>query len=611
MHSRRRFGIAVIGALVIGLGTGQAQEYEAVIDELMRNPAALSDSARLHALFEADWERALAESPESATYRGDRRYDDRWTDQSPEAIARRKARLPLALEVLEQIDREALSPTDQLNYDLFSYQRARRVEGSRFPGELMPINQMGGIQQGIPRLLAVMPKVTAEDYGNIMARLEGIPRLVDQTIALMELGLERGITPPQITLRDVPQQVANLLTDDPLESPVLGPFRTSPGQLEDEAHAELQQQAIAIFEEQVRPALERLRDFLRDEYLPGAVTSTARSDLPDGAEWYAYAVSQYTTTNLSVEAIHQTGLAEVRRIRSQMDSIIDVTGFEGDFAEFAEFLRSDPRFFHASAEALLAAYRDIAKRVDPQLPKLFGTLPRMPYGIIPIPSYAEKSQTTAYYQSGSSEAGRPGYFYANTYDLSSRPTWEMEALTIHEAVPGHHLQIALAHELEGVPKFRRFGGYTAFVEGWALYSESLGEEMGFYQDPYSKFGQLTYEIWRAIRLVVDTGMHALGWSRQDAIDFFKANTPKAEHDIVVEVDRYIVWPGQALAYKIGELKIKELRALGETQLGDRFDIRAFHDEVLGQGAVPLDLLQERMEEWMARVGDSENPGTRD
>jgi len=603
MHSRRRFGIAVIGALVIGLGTGQAQEYEAVIDELMRNPAGLSDSARLHALFEADWERALAESPESATYRGDRRYDDRWTDQSMEAIARRKARLPLALEVLEQVDREALSPTDRLNYDLFSYQRARRVEGSRFPGELMPINQMGGIQQGIPRLLAVMPKATAEDYGNIIARLEGIPRLVDQTIALMELGLERGITPPQITLRDVPQQVANLLTDDPLESPVLGPFRTLPGQLEDEARAELQQQAIAIFEEQVRPALERLRDFLRDEYLPGAVTSTARSDLPDGADWYAYAVSQYTTTNLSVEAIHQTGLAEVRRIRSQMDSIIEVTGFEGDFAEFAEFLRSDPRFFHTSAEALLAAYRDIAKRVDPQLPQLFGTLPRMPYGVIPIPSYAEKSQTTAYYQSGSSEAGRPGYFYANTYDLSSRPTWEMEALTIHEAVPGHHLQIALAHELEGVPKFRRFGGYTAFVEGWALYSESLGEEMGFYQDPYSKFGQLTYEIWRAIRLVVDTGMHALGWSRQDAIDFFKANTPKAEHDIVVEVDRYIVWPGQALAYKIGELKIKELRALGEAQLGDRFDIRAFHDEVLGQGALPLDLLQARIEQWIVVRGE--------
>ncbi len=358
----------------------------------------------------------------------------------------------------------------------------------------------------------------------------------------------------------------------------------------------------------MRPALERLRDFLRDEYLPGAVTSTARSDLPDGAEWYAYAVSQYTTTNLSVETIHQTGLAEVRRIRSQMDSIIEVTGFEGDFAQFAEFLRSDPRFYHASAEALLAAYRDIAKRVDPQLPKLFGTMPRMPYGIIPIPSYAEKSQTTAYYQSGSSEAGRPGYFYANTYDLSSRPTWEMEALTIHEAVPGHHLQISLAHELEGVPKFRRFGGYTAFVEGWALYSESLGEEMGFYQDPYSKFGQLTYEIWRAIRLVVDTGMHALGWSRQDAIDFFKANTPKAEHDIVVEVDRYIVWPGQALAYKIGELKIKELRALGETQLGDRFDIRAFHDEVLGQGAVPLDLLQARIEEWIAARGERERAG---
>ncbi len=595
MHSRHRFVLAVIATVVIGLGTAEAQEYEAVIDELIRNPTAQSDSARLHALFEADWERGLAESPERSTYLGDRRYNDRWTDQSLEAIARREARLPLALEVLEQIDRDALSPADQLNYDLFGYQRARQVEGSRFPSELMPINQMGGIQQGIPQLLAVMPKATVEDYDDILARLEGIPRLVDQTIVLMEVGLERGITPPQITLRDVPQQVANLLTDDPLQSPVLRPFRTTPDE-------ELQQRAIAIYVEQVRPALERLRDFLRDEYLPGAVTSIGRSDLPDGSVWYAYAVGQYTTTDLDPEAIHQMGLAEVRRIRSQMDSIIEVTGFEGDFAEFAEFLRSDPRFFHTSAEALLAAYRDIAKRVDPQLPQLFGTLPRMPYGVIPIPSYAEKSQTTAYYQSGSHEAGRPGYFYANTYDLSSRPTWEMEALTIHEAVPGHHLQISLAHELEGVPKFRRFGGYTAFVEGWALYSESLGEEMGFYQDPYSKFGQLTYEIWRAIRLVIDTGMHALGWSRQDAMDFFEANSPKAEHDIVVEVDRYIVWPGQALAYKIGELKIKELRALAETQLGDRFDIRAFHDEVLGQGALPLDLLQARMEQWVVVRG---------
>jgi uncharacterized protein (DUF885 family) len=281
-----------------------------------------------------------------------------------------------------------------------------------------------------------------------------------------------------------------------------------------------------------------------------------------------------------------------------METIIAEAGFEGGFHEFLDFLRTDPQFFYTDGEDLLAGYRDIAKRADAELPKLFGTLPRLPYGVVEVPEYAEKSQTTAYYQPGSAESGRSGSFYANTYDLPSRPKWEMEALTLHEAVPGHHLQIALAHELEDLPWYRRYGGEIAFTEGWGLYSESLGEAMGFYQDPYSKFGQLTYEMWRAIRLVVDTGMHALGWSRQDAIDFFKENAGKAEHDITVEVDRYIVWPGQALAYKIGELKIKELRALAEEELGESFDIRAFHDKLLGSGALPLSVLELHMKEWI-------------
>jgi uncharacterized protein (DUF885 family) len=348
----------------------------------------------------------------------------------------------------------------------------------------------------------------------------------------------------------------------------------------------------------VAPAYERLLEFTENEYLPGARESIAARDLPDGEAWYAHNVAVRTTTDLTPKQIHDIGLAEVARIRSEMEAIIASTGFEGSFEEFLAFLRTDPRFYHTKAEDLMSEYRDIAKRADPELTKLFGVLPRTPYGVIEVPDYAAPSQTTAYYQRGSLKAGRPGYFFANTYVLDTRPRWEMEALTLHEAVPGHHLQIAIQQELEGLPWFRQNPSYTAFVEGWGLYSESLGEEMGFYRDPYSKFGQLTYEMWRAIRLVVDTGMHQLGWSRQQAIDFFKENAGKSEHDIVVEVDRYIVWPGQALAYKIGELKIKELRAFATDALGEKFDIRGFHDELLGNGAVPLSVLEANIRAWV-------------
>ncbi|MGH8015935.1 MAG: DUF885 domain-containing protein, partial [Candidatus Zixiibacteriota bacterium] len=298
------------------------------------------------------------------------------------------------------------------------------------------------------------------------------------------------------------------------------------------------------------------------------------------------------------------GMSEVKRIHAEMDKVIQGTGFKGDFAAFCDFLRTDPQFFFDKPEDLLTEYRNICKKADPELIKLFGRLPRLPYGVEPVPSYAEKSQTTAYYGGGSLEAGRPGVFYANTYDLKSRPKWEMEPLSLHEAVPGHHLQTAIAAELEGLPEFRKRGWFTAYGEGWGLYSESLGEEMGFYTNPYSKFGQLSYEMWRAIRLVVDVGMHYKGWSKQQAIDFFTSNVGKAEHDINVEVDRYISWPGQALAYKIGELKIKELRAYSTKELGDKFNVRAFHDQILGNGPLPLDVLEKQIKEWVAEVKKS-------
>jgi uncharacterized protein (DUF885 family) len=350
----------------------------------------------------------------------------------------------------------------------------------------------------------------------------------------------------------------------------------------------------------VLPAWRQLHRFLSDRYVPGARETIGLSAVPDGEAWYAFAVRQYTTTGMAPSEIHALGLREVARIRAAMDSIIRQTGFTGSFADFIQFLRTDPRFFFTDTASLLREYRDIAKRIDPGLIRLFGRLPRTPYGVIAVPPYSERNVTTAYYMPGSPEAGRPGYFYANTYDLKARPKWEMEALTVHEAVPGHHLQIALAQELENVPEFRNHLGFTAFVEGWGLYSESLGHDLGLYTDPYSRFGALTYDMWRAVRLVLDTGLHSMGWSRQQAIDYFAANSSKPLHDITVEVDRYISWPGQALAYKIGQLKIRELRDHAQRELGNAFDVREFHDEVLGAGAIPLNILDARIRAWVTR-----------
>ena len=556
-----------------------------------------SDSARIRQLFAQDWEYTMREYPEFATGVGYPGQNARWTDYSLEAIARRKRELNTPLNALRAIDRAKLSPTDQLNYDLFRRNYTDALEESRFPGELMPITQMDGIQQQVPSTIAQMPAGTVREYEDIVARLRAVPVLVNQTMVLLQRGLAAGLTPPRITLRDLPAQAQNLVVDDPLTSPLLTAFTRFPAEVAAADQQRLRAAAVAAYRDSVAPAFRRLSAFLRDKYVPGARTTTAIRDLPNGMAWYQVRARASTTTNLTPEQIHAIGLAEVKRIRGQMDSVIAASGFPGTFAEFVQFLRTDPRFYWTTPDDLIRASRELMKRIDPELTKLFGRLPRLPYGVSPIPSYAERSQTTAYYQPGSPLAHRSAIYFVNTYNLPARPKWEMEALSVHEAVPGHHLQIALAQELDGVPEFRRFGGYTAFVEGWGLYSESLGGELGLYTDPYSKFGQLTYEMWRAIRLVIDTGIHTMGWTREQAIDYFKANAAKTEHDITVEVDRYIVWPGQALAYKIGELKIKELRAYATATLGSRFDVRAFHDQVLGAGAVPLDALEARVRAW--------------
>jgi uncharacterized protein (DUF885 family) len=565
---------------------------------LAGNDTGLSDSQRFEEIVAMTYDYTMLSYPEFATFLGDPRGQDRWSDRSEAITLQRQKDTETLVAALENINREALNAGEQVNYDLLYNSQVLEVEGQQFPGEMMPVNQMGGVQQDIAQMMAISRPKNAKDYANMIARLNRTPEVVDQTIAWMRKGMAAGVTPPAVTLRDVPQQIRNQLVDEADQSPLLGVFKQFPANVDSLQQATLKKQAEAAYSENVAPAFEKLLVFMENEYLPAARESVAMRDLPNGEAWYAYNVKLTTTTDLTPEQIHQIGLDEVKRIRGEMDEIIKSSGFEGSFEEFLVFLRTDPQFYHQTKEDLLREYRDIAKRADPELMKLFGRLPRTPYGVIPVPAYAEKSQTTAYYQPGSVKAGRPGNFYANTYALDTRPRWEMEALTLHEAVPGHHLQISLQDELEDVPWFRRVGSYTAFIEGWGLYSESLGEDMGFYQDPYSKFGQLTYEMWRAIRLVVDTGMHQLGWSRQQAIDYFMANAGKQEHDVIVEVDRYIVWPGQALAYKIGELKIKELRAYATDELGEAFDIREFHDEVLGRGALPLSVLDANIRAWV-------------
>jgi uncharacterized protein (DUF885 family) len=473
------------------------------------------------------------------------------------------------------------------------------VDGQRFPAELLAIEQLDGPQLAFPQLMGVMPVRTVKDYENYIARLNAFPNYLAQIQALLEKGVQTGWTQPAGPLRSIPQQIAEQVSGEVEKSALYAPFTKFPDGIPSKDRERLAVAARKAIDTSVFPALAKLRDFMRDDYLPAGRAQIGASSLPDGKAWYEFAIRRYTTTTLSADRIHELGLSEVRRIRGEMQQVITDSGFKGSFAEFLSFLRTDPRFYYTKPEDLLTGYRDIAKRADERLPELFAELPRTPYGVQPFPDFEAPSQTTARYYPGAEDGSRAGLFMANLYKLDARPKYEMEALTLHEAVPGHHLQIARAQELKGLPAFRRNGNYTAYIEGWGLYAESLGSEMGFYTDPYSRFGQLTYEMWRACRLVVDTGMHAKAWSRQEAIDFMKENTAKTELDITVEIDRYIVWPGQALAYKLGELKLKELRARAIKALGEEFDVRRFHNAVLDNGALPLTVLEREIDRWIA------------
>ena len=558
------------------------------------------ESAPLHALLAEQLEWRLREFPENATRRGDSRYNARLTDLSPEAIERRKQETRRFLARARAIDVSTLRGQDVLTHALLVSTLERDIEGDRFPTEVLAVDQINGPQLAFDNLIEVTRFRTRADYDDYLKRLVAVPRYFDQVTALLRRGMDIGWVQPAVPLRGVPEQIEAQLTSDPTQSLFYGPFNRMPATIPAPDREQLRAAARAAIANGIVPAFTRFRDFVRDVYLPaGRARSIGVSTIPNGADYYRYAIRQFTTTNLSADSIHRLGLAEVARIRVQMDSVMRRTGFTGSFQEFLTFLRTDPRFYYTKAEDLVAGYRDIAKRADAGLPALFAELPRNTYGVRAFPDFEGPSQTTARYYRGASDGSRPGYYMVNTYRLDMRPKYEMEALTLHEAVPGHHLQVARALELRELPDFRRNAPFTAFTEGWGLYAESLGEEMGFYTDPYSKFGQLTYEMWRACRLVVDTGMHQFGWSRQRAIDFMKENTAKSEQDIVVEIDRYIVWPGQALAYKLGELKIKQLRARAQRELGDRFDVRKFHNAVLDNGPLPLDVLEREIDRWIA------------
>jgi uncharacterized protein (DUF885 family) len=582
--------VATLAAALLALGTASAHAAKPTYE----NSSAAKE---LHQLFEAEWERGLRENPVFATYIGDPRYGDRWSDLSPAALAESHAGDRAALAAVERIDPAGLSPEDQLNRELFRRQTLSRLADYAYGEHYTPLSHRSGVTS-LHRLADVIVFRDVRDYEQWLARMNTADRFIDQHVALLREGVKRRMVSPQVTMQRLPAQIAKQIVEDPTASPFYDAFRRMPASIPDAERERLQAAARTAIATKIVPSYRRLKQYIERDYLPRTRQSVGLWDTPNGVERYAELARFYTTTDLTPDQVHDIGLAEVARIRGEMLRVIERTGFEGSFDEFLHYLRTDPKFRYTDPQELLVAYEAMSKRVDPMLPRFFGKLPRMPYGVRPIAPQIAPDTTTAYYQSPSMDGRRAGYYYVNLYRPEERPKYEIPVLTIHEAVPGHHLQIALAQELGELPKFRRDFEATAYIEGWALYSESLGEEMGFYDDPYDKFGQLTYEMWRAVRLVVDTGLHHKHWSRQQAIDYFRSNAAKSELDIVNEIDRYIGNPGQALAYKIGELRIKELRREATDRLGDRFDIRAFHDVVLGSGPVPLDVLSGNVRAWI-------------
>jgi uncharacterized protein (DUF885 family) len=569
---------------------------------LMSSPAfAASPAESLKQLMAEEWEFELREDPLFATQAGDHRYDERLPSVTVADEVRREAANKEFLARLQAIDRTQLGATDRLDYDLLQRTLRDRIGEYDFKTYLMPITNREGFHTDFPQLPERVPLDDTKDYENYCARLEACRTYMGQYVETMRVGVKEGYTLPKVVMQGWETAIDAHIAEDPTKSLLYAPFEDFPDAVLANDRARLTERGKKAIAGSVVPAYQALRDFLAKEYVPACRDNIGASSLPNGKAFYEHRVRYYTTLDLTPKQVHDTGLSEVKRIRSEMDLVIAKSGFKGSFAEFLTFLRTDNRFYVDTPEQLLKEVSFICKKMDGELPKMFKTLPRMPYGVKPIPDFIAPKTTTAYYNRPAGDGTRAGIYFMNTYDLKMRPLYELEALSFHEAVPGHHLQIAIMQELPNVPNFRRYAYFTAYVEGWGLYSERLGLETGFYQDPYSDFGRLTYEMWRATRLVVDTGMHYFGWTRQQAIDYMASNSALSLHNVTTEVDRYISWPGQAVAYKIGELKIRELRAWAEKELGPRFDVREFHDVVLWSGSVPLDILDANVREWVGKV----------
>ena len=567
----------------------------------------------LHALFDREFTLHLEEHPESATFLGIPGYESRLTDLSPAAVARRKAHVKKVIAELRRFDPKTLSTQDRISREVMldglvlSDQQAALYGSLPFAdafGGWMPISTMHGPHSLFAQLGRATRMRDARDYDAYVKRLGEIPRYLGQQIDTMRAGMRSGWVPPRITMERVPGMLDVFAGDDVTASPLWRPFAEFPADMPAAERARWTQAGKRVLAERVHPAFAGLKRFLAQEYLPAGRAELAASKLPAGPAFYALQVRQMTTTSLTPGEIHKIGLAEVARIRAAMDETIAATGFKGTFAEFLKFVNTDPQFFFKKPEERLAAYRDIAKRADAELPKLFAELPRLPYGIRAMEAY--EGDNADHYIAGALDGSRAGFFEANVNNLDKRPSHEMEATLMHEAVPGHHLQISRARELEGLPRFRRAGFYVAYGEGWALYAESLGYEIGMYKDPYQRFGALSAEALRACRLVVDTGLHAFGWTREQSIRYMVDNSGINEAFATAEVDRYIVWAGQALGYKIGELRIKALRAKAKAALGEKFDLRRFHNVLLDDGALPLTVLEARVDEWIARERAASN-----
>ena len=584
-RAMRRLALCLSLALLTAAGAAAAAEPD--------------PSSRLHDIFEREWEWRLEQDPLLATDVGRHEYDHLLPSVGPEAREARGARTRGFLEELEAVDRGALAVGDRVSYDIFRRQLEDRVAELGFGDWQVPINADSGFHTELARLPEEVPLLTTGDYENYLARLGDFPRHFGEQIANLRIGLERGMTVPGVALEGYEETISSHVVSDPAESVFWAPFEEFPVGVPASERERLRSAGREAIAESVVPAYREFTRFFREEYVPGARESLGASELPDGEAYYAYLVRHFTTLDVTPRQVHEIGLREVARIDREMRAVIEEVGFTGSFEEFLGFLRTDPRFYAETAEELVKEAAWIAKRMDGALPPLFKTLPRQPYGVEPVPAHIAPKYTAGRYVGAPRGSTRAGSYWVNTYDLPSRSLYTLEALTLHEAVPGHHLQIALARELEDLPDFRRYSYLSAFGEGWGLYSERLGLEAGFYTDPYSNFGRLTYEMWRACRLVVDTGLHAMGWSRRQAIDYLASHTALSLHEVTTETDRYISWPGQALAYKMGELKIRELRARAEEALGDRFDVREFHDAVLLHGSVPLPVLEENVERWIA------------